>query len=166
MDTALSTKGSKYDSLGEYPGVAAIAKAIREDIKQAKADGLIPKNWKVSVRSNSFSMGCSIDVTVRDCVDAWQDCTGIIPGTEVQGVCFDGTTYTTADACRDPWCAAKNDPNYAHAAKIHKTQTAEARAAEEILRDIHRAYNHDNSDAMTDYFDVRYYGQVSFEGGY
>lgn len=37
--------------------------------------------------------------------------------------------------------------------------------ANRILKDIeriHQQYNYDNSDAMTDYFDVRYYGHASF----
>lgn len=41
--------------------------------------------------------------------------------------------------------------------------TDEARKVMEVLEGIHRAYNHDGSDVMTDYFDVNYYGSVEFE---
>lgn len=39
----------------------------------------------------------------------------------------------------------------------------EVEAAKMTLERIHGAYNHDGSDIQTDYFDVRYYGQVSWE---
>ncbi len=41
--------------------------------------------------------------------------------------------------------------------------TADADAAEVTLKRIHGAYNHDGTEIQVDYFDVRYYGQVTFE---
>jgi hypothetical protein len=41
--------------------------------------------------------------------------------------------------------------------------TAEAEQMLARLKHIHGAYNHDGSDSMSDYFDVNYYGQASFD---
>lgn len=48
-------------------------------------------------------------------------------------------------------------------ARSRRAYTPEAEAARMTLDRIHFAYNHDGSDAMTDHFDVRYYGHVEFE---
>jgi hypothetical protein len=117
-----------------------IAKVIRRDIKQAQEEGLLPARWSYSVRSPH---GTSIDVDVRDCPDAWRPCDGL--------------------NCHNVWCAARNDPQYAHAATPHDVLTDEAAAAKMTLERIHGAYNHDGSEIQTDYFDVRYYGHVEFE---
>jgi hypothetical protein len=122
-------------------GTVDIAKVIRRDVKQAVAEGLLPARWSYSVRSPH---GTSIDVEVRDCPDAWRDCDG-------------------GQGCRNVWCTARNDPAYAHAAEKHVVLTEEAEAARMTLERIHNAYNHDGSELQTDYFDVRYYGYVSFE---
>jgi hypothetical protein len=107
---------------------AEIAKRIRGDVKTAVGEGLLPPRWTYSVRSD----GTSIDVDVRDCPDAWQECDGTVPG-----------------SWRD------------HGDGVVLTE--EASAAKMTLKRIHEAYNHDGSEIQTDYFDVRYYGGVSFE---
>ena len=135
--------GYLYNELGHSPATREIADAIRADIKTAKAEGLLPAAWKYSVRSDNFSGGCSIDVAVKDCADAWEPCDGI--------------------GCHNVWCKAKNDPTYAHAATDHLRLTEEARVAKMTLERIHGAYNHDGSEIMVDYHDVRYYGIVTFD---
>jgi len=132
--------GYRYAELGDHPTTAEIARAIRADVKQAVSEGLLPVRWSYSVRSDSLA----VDVEVRDCLDAWQPCDG-------------------GRKCRNVWCAARNDPVYAHAAEAHMVLTDEAEAARMTLERIHGAYNHDGSEVQTDYFDVRYYGGVSFE---
>lgn len=155
--------GYRYTELGEYPTTAEIAKAIRADIKTAISEGLLPgKPVTYSVRSDNFAGGCSVDIEVRDWPEAWQDCTGTVPGSETVHE-HNGQRYTSSHACPDVWCAGRNDPAYAHAAKHHKTLTADARAAHMTLERIHGAYNHDGSEIQVDYFDVRYYGHVRFE---
>ena len=72
--------GYRYEEVGDRDRAADIAKRIRADIKQAVAEGLLPARWTYSVRSESYSQGQSIDVDVRDCPDAWQDCDGTVPG--------------------------------------------------------------------------------------
>lgn len=136
--------GYRYAELGDHATGAEIAKAVRADIKTAIAEGLLPERWSYSVRSDRGSMCTSVDVTVRDCADAWRECDG-------------------GRGCRNVWCAARNDPNYAHAAERHDVLTEEAEAAEMTLKRIHGAYNHDGSEIQIDYFDVRYYGHVTFE---
>ncbi len=131
--------GYRYADLGDHPSAADIAKAIRRDIKQATEEGLLPAQWSYSVRSDTNS----IDLEVRDCPDAWEPCDGI--------------------GCRNVWCSARNDPAYAHGAEPHERLTEDAQSAKMTLGRIHGAYNHDGSEIQTDYFDVRYYGGVSFE---
>lgn len=151
--------GYRYNELGEYPSIAEIAKAIRADIKTAKAEGLLPASWTYSVRSSRFANGQAIDVTVKNCADAWQVCEGIVPGTKRP---TEGGGWT-ARPCGDVWCAASGNPLYAHGAREHTVLTEDAAAARTTLERIVDAYNHDGSDVMTDYFDVRYYSHVSFD---
>lgn len=151
--------GYLYETLGRYPSAADIAKAIRADIKTAVNEGLLPAHWAYSVRCANFAGGCSVDVTVRKCADAWQECDGTVPGSR-RPTPSGGATF---NACNNPYCAGRNDPMYAKYATVHDTLTEDARAAEVTLERIHGAYNHDGSDIQTDYFDVRYYGTVRFE---
>jgi hypothetical protein len=130
--------GYRYDEASG--GAVDVAKLIRRDIKQAVEEGLLPARWAYSVRSDSSA----ISVDVRDCADAWRACDG-------------------GRDCRNVWCAARNDPAYAHAASAHDVLTDEGEAARMTLKRIHGAYNHDGSEVQTDYFDVRYYGGVDFE---
>lgn len=128
---------------------AQIAKLIRADIKTAINEGLLPERWRYSVRSERFAGGTSIDITVRDCADAWTEC--------------DGTANGGLTGCRNPWCAAGGIHKDKPGASAHDVLTDEAQAAKITLERIHGAYNHDGSDSMVDYFDVNYYGQVDFE---
>lgn len=137
------TYGHLYDSLGDHPSAAEIAKAMRQTIKQETAEGFLPSKWKYSVTSDTFTGGQSVDIVVQDCPDAWEVCDGI--------------------DCQNVWCAAKNDPIYAHAATEHLRLTEEAKVTKMTLDRIHGAYNHDGSELMVDYFDVRYYGHVEFD---
>jgi hypothetical protein len=135
--------GYRYDETKDL-STTEIAKRIREDIKVAKSEGLLPTRWAYSVRSAYFSGGSSIDVTVRDCADAWVECDG-------------------GQNCHNVWCSARRDPAYAAHASAHQVLSDEAAAAKITLERIHNAYNHDGSEIQVDYFDVNYYGQVSFE---
>jgi hypothetical protein len=140
--------GYKYAEGGRLD-TAAIAKLIRADIKQAKAEGLLPERWKYSVTISRFSGGSSIDVRVKGCADAWQRC----PGHQI------GAPHL---ACRNPWCKAGGIHRDLPDAQYHDALTEEAQAAKMTLERIHNAYNHDGSDVMVDYFDVNYYGSVNF----
>lgn len=138
--------GARYDEARGLT-MAQTAALIRRDIKAAVNAGDLPE-LNYSVRSSVFSGGGSIDVEVRDWLQAWQDCTGIVPGSE------DGYS---ARAC------PQSQYHGEHATCGHKVLTVEAQRVMAALKAIHGAYNHDGSEIMVDYFDVNYYGQVSIE---
>ena len=141
--------GSKYEEtkhLGH--NYAAIAKLIRADIKEAIRLGMLPGTTAdYSVRSDSYSMGGSIEVTILR-PDFWETCTGIIPGSE------DGLT---ARSCGNQWCVGHGGT------EEHKVLSVEGQNVKKLVEWLHRRYNYDGSDTMTDYFDVRYYGIVQVE---
>lgn len=149
--------GYRYQELGDHPSAAQIAKAVRGDIKQAVSEGLLPAHWSYSVTSETFAGGQSVNVDVRDCADAWQECDGSVPGSKRDH----GNGVSTATACGNFWCKAAY-PDKA-GAEYHQVLTEEARVAKMTLERIHGAYNHDGSEIQVDYFDVRYWGVVSFE---
>lgn len=137
--------GRKYsDDVARMP-LRDIAKLIRADIKAAQTAGDLPP-VKITVRCGRgvyYTAKGSIDIRVRDWPQAWQTCTGIVPGSESA----DGST---ARACRFHYDG-------------HRVLTAEATAVVDKLRAIHAAYNYDGSDVMTDYFDVHYYGSADVD---
>jgi hypothetical protein len=145
--------GYKYDET-EGKTTAQIAGLVRRDIKQAIADGLLPGSpVKYSVRTESYSGGSSINVTVENWADAYKDCDGEV---------YDRHTGRKT-RCSNVWCKVAGQHRDLPGAEVHQVLTDEANAAQLTLERIHQAYNHDGSDAMTDYFDVRYYGQVKFQ---
>lgn len=117
-----------------------IAKKMREDIKKAKKDGLLPKSLKVSVRISRYSMGQSLDITVRDGMG------GPLFTDEYLIATKRGTTYPSD-----------------YRGEVY---TKEAGEILDTLNEIHNAYNYDNSDVMSDYFDRNYYGSVNVDYDY
>lgn len=53
--------GSRYTG---WVDAAEVAKRVRADIKQAKADGTLPKHVKTSVRCRKYAGGQAVDVTL------------------------------------------------------------------------------------------------------
>jgi hypothetical protein len=153
------TYGYLYEELGTYPRTADIARAIRADIKRAKSEGLLPPRWTYTVRSRNFAGGCAVDVMVKNCPDAWQECDGTVPGSRQ----LTSSGAWVGQSCGNVWCKGAADLRYAHAAEVHWVLTEEAMAAKMTLDRIHGAYNHTGSDLMSDYVDVRYYGHVTFD---
>lgn len=152
--------GYLYDH-ERYQNAAEIAAQIRQDIKRAIAEGLLPgEPVKYSVRSDNFSGGRSIDIQVQNWPEAWQDCPGYVPGTRRP---FESGGGWTATPCGNVWCKAGGQYRDMPGAQTHQVLTEEAQAALMTLERIHTAYNHDGSDSMVDHFDVNYYGQVTFE---
>lgn len=131
------TYGSKYE---ETKGLrrAEIAKLIRADIKAATGT-LIPDWVRTSVRTEEYSMGGSINVTVQYDPRLWQPCDGYLE----DRVCPRSAQY------------GGHQP--------HDRLTLLGRGVEAIITEIQRAYNYDGSDTMSDYFDVRYYGWVTMQ---
>ncbi len=139
--------GYRYEEAAKLSTVE-IAKRMRSEIKQEVAAGMLPARWRYSVKSDSFAGGSSIDISVKDCADAWMPC----PGHNGRGA-----------GCPNPWCKAGGIHRDLPAAEEHEVLTEEATAAKMTLERIHGAYNHDGSEVQVDYFDVNYYGDVDFQ---
>lgn len=136
--------GAKYDHTHKLTTVD-IAKLIRTEIalarklakQTAKAApdaiaipdpiGDMPAQIKISVRSEYYAGGSSIDIRVSNVPLEW----GFVPAGRLNR-----SQYRKYD--RSPALNALVD----------------------ALHDAMNAYNHNNSDIMTDYFDVRFYGAV------
>lgn len=138
----MTTIGYRYNDTADNADVTDIAKAMRADIKAAVRAGLLPAG-KYQVRTHRYAGGQSIDIAAT-IPGAWIDCQGQRYYTAVDGVPrMDTCTY-----CEDfPW-------------QSHRSLTEDAAVALMTLERIHGAYNYDNSDTITDYFDRRYYGTV------
>lgn len=150
--------GYKYEE-GTKLSTAGIAKLIRAEIKTAIGEGLLPERWTYSVRSESFSGGSSIGVSVKNCADAWVECPGYKIGSKHE---LPGGGWT-ATGCGNVWCKVGGEHKDLAGAETHEVLTEEALAAKMTLERIHGAYNHDGSEMMVDYFDVNYYGGVNFQ---
>jgi len=134
------TVGTKYHEVTDNSAVT-IAKAIRADIKEAKELGLLPKHWKYSVRSEYYSMGQSINISAESNGEAW------LP--EDLSKCHEFCDMiNTSLGFHSPRCDGD----------VKMSPMGERVRA--ILQEFYDSYNHNNSDPMTDYFDVRYYGSV------
>lgn len=141
------TYGTKYQSLGEYPSAATIAKAVRSDLKAAVKAGDLP-GVKYYVRCSNFSMGCSVDVYV--------DYQGEVSCTECNGQ-RNSRSYEGQHGNLCQHCAPWGSSTWMH---------PEAKVVHDKVDAILNAYNHDGSEILTDHFDVRYYGNVTMEAPY
>lgn len=132
-DTSISY-GSKYDGT---LNVRVIAKMVRADIKTATGTipHLLPKGLKAAVKIRRYSMGQSIDVTIK-----------VAPGVTV----LNPTRLAEEIAA----------PHVCSRLPIH---TDEARAILDAVKVIVEAYNFDGSDIQTDYFHVNFYSDVKFD---
>lgn len=133
--------GIKYNEVADNSAVT-IAKAIRADIAKAKKAGLLPLSWKYSVRSEYYSMGQSIDITVNSFREAW--------------------ILEDLEKCD---CYQRSAGNFYHGISCAGAGglSATGVAVRDLLQSFHDAYNHNNSNSQIDYFDVRYYGQVRID---
>lgn len=116
--------------------VAAIAKAIRSDIRAAIAAGALPRDLVTSVRSKVYTTGgASIRVRIESApVRVWSLAFVEFEMRTAHRVHFDG-----------------------------ERQTDEARALVRTLRAIGNAYNWDRSDIQSDYFHSNYSLGVDFD---
>jgi hypothetical protein len=130
--------GSKYDSNLD---VVAIAKLVRADIKKAIKAGTISKSLKTSVRTSRYSMGCSLSVEIKSASFA---------------------IYNPA------WLDWDINPETKHHSRPDLRElprfTEEAIALRKELEALVKSYHRDNSDSMTDYYDVNFAAYVEFGG--
>lgn len=128
-------EGSKYN---RNLSTTEIAKLIRQDIKDAQKRGTLPKTLKVSVRSEYYSGGSSIDAYIT-----------ALP----EGVAIHTPEYIQAtDNLKNPV------PYDFHPKPAVYTEAVQSYL--DILNLVVNSYNMDNSDSMTDYFHVKFYGHV------
>ena len=138
--TARNFKGEKYTK--GYQTSADLAKAIRTDIAIAKKGTILPKTLKVSVRKNDYSMGRSITINIKQ-----------LP---------EGMNALHPEYVK--WMKA--NPNGYRSDFLDANLSLKSHLSLELmqiiktLKKLGNAYNYDNSDVMTDYFDVDYYLQI------
>lgn len=128
------TIGSNYEATKDC-SLVELANHIRADIKALAIPGL-----KVSVRISRYSMGRSIDLTVTAAPFAAEFADMLAESSLVEEI----VTRRRQQGIRMPWL------------------TDEGRDLHAKLEAIHASYNYDNSDMMTDYYQVRFAGSVSF----
>lgn len=136
-DPTNETRGSKYDATRDL-SLVEIAKRMREDIKLAIKAGQIPGGLKVAVRVRHHN---AIDMRV----------TAAPAGMTLWNPAF--LRWLDEDQ-RSSRFIPFNGDRYAPAFNV----------VMDALKSIRSAYNRDNSDSMSDYFDVRYYGDVGMDG--
>lgn len=110
------------------------AASIRRTIKTLAKAELIPSDWTYSVRYRSFAGGCAIDV---------------------RGVSPRAIYAADPDAFREH---ALNHETGAWVMGWKDKLTIEARTVLDTLHELLGAHNHDGSEIMVDYFDVKFYG--------
>jgi hypothetical protein len=130
--------GSKYKNVERLPSVE-IAKLIRADIKAAIKAGDLPEGIKVSVVTETFSGGSSIDINIKAGLNAAKIHT---------------PAYMKSCANRDLRCAPC------------EAFTEEGKRILGLLQRIHASYNFNGSDSQSDYFHVNYYGRAEIGGEY
>lgn len=123
----ITTKGSKYEATKDLD-TTAIAALIRSEIK-----AVLPRGFKVSVRSRSASMMTAIDVRVTAAPEGFAI---RVPSELVDEL--------RAEGLKCPWL------------------TRPAFELLEQLRGIVDAYNRSASDPQSDYYNTRFYGDVEF----
>lgn len=127
--------GSKYE---KGLNITEIAKRVRDDIKAAEKAGALPKGIKTSVRISRYSMGQSLNVTIK-----------AMPGVQVMN-------RTRLEHDRDFPHRYPEGPGL----ELH---TAEARAVVDALEALVGAYNFNGSEIQVDYFHVNFYGRVDID---
>lgn len=129
--------GKKYE---EGLNVTEIAKRVRKDIVAAIKAGELPKGLKVAVRVSRYSGGRSLDAEVKEVPEGF-----VIHNPE-------RVRLQEEDPSMGSW-----DPHH------HPVLTEEATKVYDTIGRLIAAYNYDGSDSMTDYFNVNFYSNISWD---
>lgn len=134
LGPALARRGS------EYANDVTLTKTMRTELAAAVKAGVFPKGTKFSVRINHHA-----SITVQ--INTW----------EGKVFCDDYAAHVL-----DPKGTEWNPESYRHMATARRAYfqaelTEELNAAVAAMCTIVDRHNYDNSDSMTDYFDVGYY---------
>lgn len=147
--------GDNYD--GDRP-VKEDAALIRATIKTLVKAGELPADWKFSVRYRTGSMMRAIDVTATSPRSTMLMEPAIIwAGSEPRVI-----EVPAPDHFADTdWMNLSMRPGERHEIRWCDTATAETKAVKAVLDPLVASYNHDGSESMIDYFDVKFYGAVN-----
>jgi hypothetical protein len=137
------SRGSKFAATREL-SCKDIAARIRADIKEALKAGRLPSG--VRVRCYMPHHG-SIEVRVTELPDGFP-----VLNPKFALWCKEHGR-SDGDSWDGPWAHGYRD-----------TRSDEVNALLDALGSIHAAYNRDNSDSQSDYFDVRYFGRAEIDG--
>lgn len=136
--------------------VKADAALIRQTIKTMAGAGVLPADWKYSVRFRRASMMQAIDITALSPRPIRLMDTGYVGAAKERDryvtLAVEGELRPCVIRAGEQWNVRPMD-----------VQTVEARAVEEALQELLNACNHDGSDSMTDHFDVKFYGHPSLD---
>lgn len=120
---------------------------IRRHVRTMTKAGVLPADWAYSVRYTTAAMCRAIDVRATS--------PRPIYAVDPEAVRYVGTPAQGAPVQHPEtgeWVTAHRD-----------TLTVEAAAVLATLTDLHDGHNHDGSESQVDYFDVKFYGQVSLD---
>ena len=131
----MKSVGSKCEATQDLD-IADIAKLVRKEIKAGVKSGSLPAALRTSVRISRYSMGQSLSVTITEL----------------------GTLG--ANPARVKW---DMDNPHAYPGEAPHRYTAVAVETIEALEAMVKAYNYDDSDSQTDYYNVRFSGSVSID---
>lgn len=121
--------------------ITDIAKAVRADIKAAIAANRLPKGLKVSVTSERYSMGQSLNVIVT------------------------AAPLMVRNPARVRWEAENRHGCVFDAPpEAQDLHSPEGKHILDTLKSIMDQYNYDRSESLTDYYDRNFNGHPSFAG--
>lgn len=130
--------GSRYNETANMD-ITEIAKILRSDIRAAIKSGEFPKGLKFSARIDRFSGGKSLHVYLSSLGDG-------------------GTILNPARVKLD-----RDEPHHTYSPWDAKPYTATASRVMAAIKSMMNSFNYDDSDTMTDYFHVRFYGDVTID---
>lgn len=140
------TYGEKYDRVPKYCATSVIAKTIREDIKLAQ---------KIAKQA-----GTAGDIKI---VDPIGDAPSGIKFSVRTSVYSGGSSIDiTVKNIPQEWGWVVGEDRWG---EIREMPSPALHALADELKAVMNAYNHDGSDIVTDYFDVRFYGHVCDDRG-
>jgi len=135
------------------------AALIRKTIKTLVKAGELPADWKYSVRYRTGSMMRAIDVTATSPRSTMLMEPAIIwAGSEPRVIEVPAPDYFDGD-----WMNLSMRPGSRHEIRWCDTATAETKTVRAVLDPLVASYNHDGSESMIDYFDVKFYGAVNID---
>jgi len=140
-------QGSRYSSNNTLADIAKIIKAYVKDVYPT---------WKFSVRTEYFSGGCSLNVSITE-----------VP----YQILDDEKLEKYAHGNHSIWGHETSEQIIAHYRDVFDNRKELQNINTEILKDsaanvvndvkaLIDSYNYDDSDAMTDYFDVGFYSHL------